>query len=104
MRIPIVPVSGSDTELAIIELQGVIDITQGGSFQDFTLGPLVINDDDSALLTIGNHLLRGKVVKLKKPLAMVKRGTKEGLEIHAVIRKKVLFSDRPTLIFPDFNM
>ena len=100
MRIPIlVSINlGQDIpEWAIIELQGQI-IARKGSFEDETIGPLSI-ENDLATLIIGNHKLNGKVHKLKKPLAVVHRGTTEGLPIIAVIRHKVVFPDRPQILF-----
>ena len=98
MRIPIlVNIGQGIPQWAIIELQGQVT-ARTGSFEGESIGPLTI-ENDHATLTIGNHMLNGKVHKLKKPLAVVQRGTTEGLPIIAVIRHKVVFSDRPQILF-----
>jgi hypothetical protein len=62
------------------------------------LGEIQLDEDnEGAVLRIGNHLLRGKVVTLGKPLAVIPR-CKSGeqlLEIRGVIRRKILFNSRP---------
>lgn len=99
MRIPIVPVSGSLDELAILELQGEVT-PKNSTYEEQTMGPLTI-EGNHATLIIGNHELRGKVQILKNPLLVLKKGSKEGINAVAYIKKKVVFSDRPMLIFPN---
>ena len=98
MRIPIVPIGNDLKELAIIELQGRIIVKSGDEIELKTFGPLTMNGDHATLI-IGNHELRGKLHKLKHPLAVVKKGSVEGTSIIAVIRNKIVFSERPTIIF-----
>ena len=52
-------------------------------------------------LTIGNHILRGKVEELQKPMLFIqkKSGT---LVAVGIIKKKFIFSERPAPI-PDFH-
>lgn len=102
MRIPLLISSDGVQEWAIIELQGKIS-TYDNDFSEKTFGPLSI-DGDVATLTIGNHYLKGKVHRLKKPLCVLKRGTTDGISVVSVIRKKVIFSDRPIILFPDIPM
>ncbi|KAI9164217.1 hypothetical protein H9P43_008034 [Blastocladiella emersonii ATCC 22665] len=62
-------------DLVLIELQGVLEC-DGDAFAGQTLGRIGFADDsetESPTLIIGNHRLEGKVVKLKKPLAVIKR-------------------------------
>ncbi|KAH0794676.1 chromosome transmission fidelity protein 8 [Histomonas meleagridis] len=99
MRIPLIPVSNQLNELAIIELQGQL-ISLEETFVNQKIGPLIF-DGDHATLTIGNHLLHGKIHRLKAPLAVVERGSTEGIPIIAVIRQKVVFSERSTILFPE---
>jgi hypothetical protein len=51
-------------------------------------------------MKIGNHLLKGKITELQKPMIMTERIKKEDGEmeyvIKAVIRKKIMFINRPT--------
>ena len=98
MRIPIIPISNDPKELAIIELQGRIIVRTGDSITTQTFGPLKM-EGDHAILIIGNHELRGKLQKLKHPLAVMEKGSTEGIPIIAVIRHKIVFSERPTIIF-----
>ena len=59
-------------------------------------------------MMIGNYLLTGHVVQVKKPLVVLKKNklvdndgkTASNLEINAVIRKKIIFKDRPRHIVP----
>ena len=99
MRIPLVPISNHLNELAIIELQGQL-ISMEGSFANQKIGPLIF-DGDHATLTIGNHLLHGKIHKLKAPLAVVERGSVDNIPIIAIIRQKVVFSERSTILFSE---
>lgn len=98
MRIPIVPISNELHELAIIELQGEI-IPKDNSFDNRTFGPLTVDADGRATLIIGNHELRGKTVTLTKPLLVLERGTTSQIGAVACIRRKVVFSERPQLVF-----
>jgi hypothetical protein len=97
MRIPIVPISGKIGEYSLIELQGSI-ITRSVSFENETIGPLTF-EGDNATLRIGNHLLIGKRVNVEPPLAVLKRGPIDQVDLVAVIRSKVIFFDRPNMIF-----
>ncbi|KAG1821079.1 Ctf8-domain-containing protein [Suillus subaureus] len=107
-------------ELVLIELQGTLDIrcdedtTRDGQF----VGKLNLKDANKPTLTIGHHLLEGKVVTLPKPLGVMHR--KESSKRHdypgdgdssrsientwnpgvswdivAVVTKKIVFSKRP---------
>ena len=98
MRIPILPMGPDLKELAIIELQGSIIVRTGEPLSSQSFGPLQMNGEH-ATLVIGNHELKGKRYKLKKPLAVFEKGTLEGSKIVAVIRHKIVFSERPTIIF-----
>ena len=98
MRIPIIPINNNPKELAIIELQGKIIVRTGDSITSQSFGPLTM-DGDHAILIIGNHELRGKLQKLKHPLEVMERGSADGISIIAVIRHKIVFSERPTIIF-----
>lgn len=99
MRIQIVPINENPKELAIIELQGKL-LTRTDSYEGLTFGPLKM-EGERATLTIGNHLLHGKYHKLKKPLAVLRRGDQDGIDMVAVIKAKIVFSDRPAIIFPE---
>lgn len=98
MRIPIIPINNNPKELAIIELQGKIIVRTGESITTQTFGPLTM-EGEHATLIIGNHELRGKRHTLKHPLAVLQKGSNENVPIIAVIRYKIVFSERPTIIF-----
>lgn len=97
MRIPLLRISDKINEYAIIELQGRVN-SKHGTYDDLAIGPLKF-DGDHATLIIGNHLLRGKVHTLKRPLIVVERATLEKIPIIGLVRSKVVFSERSTLIF-----
>ncbi|KAG2107247.1 Ctf8-domain-containing protein [Suillus discolor] len=108
-------------ELILIELQGTLDIecdedtTRDGQF----VGKLNLNDTNKPTLTIGHHLLEGKIVTLPKPLGVMHRkesskrqggyptdgDSSRSVEdtwnpgvswgIVAVVKKKIVFSKRP---------
>lgn len=100
MRIPILANSGAD-ELTMMDLQGELKISDH-VLENVIIGPLNI-DGNRAELTIGNHLLVGKIVKLRKPLIVLKKGTIDGLNIIGYIRNKIVFDERPSLLFPDLD-
>jgi hypothetical protein len=52
-------------------------------------------------LTIGNHILRGKIEDLPKPLLLIQKQS-GNLIATGIIKKKYLFSERPAPI-PDFT-
>lgn len=103
-------------ELFLIELQGTLDV-EGSEMADKDgqlIGTLNTTDMNKPTLTIGYHLLEGKVVNLTKPLGVlhkqastpvesvstnsgvqeeVRAGTK--WDVIAVVKKKLVFSKRP---------
>ena len=97
MRIPLLVEINNIKEWIIIELQGKIT-SRTNNYENESIGPLII-ENDIAKLTIGNHSLEGKIIVLKKPLAVIKKGNQDGLTLTSIIRKKILFPERPNLIF-----
>merc|ERR1719326_2517715 len=66
------------------------------------LGSLCVKEGKAPTLRIGDHVLKGKMVDLKKPLAAIQdSGEREaycGTALHkvkGVIRKKIIFEGRP---------
>jgi len=63
-------------------------------------------DQTKPTIRLGHHLLEGKVVSLSKPLAVLKTtprideetGSPVSFDIVAIIRKKLVFSKRPSPI------
>ena len=65
-------------------------------FQILMFSPFEIRQN--AKLTVGNHLLEGKLISLEKPLAIVqKKRTDDGVyyEIIGLCKKKLQFKARP---------
>ncbi|KAK8802669.1 hypothetical protein WA171_006345 [Blastocystis sp. BT1] len=92
--------SGQETWV-LIELQGKLHNIDGDGFCGIDLGTLGWVDGNP-VLTIGNHLCEGKVIKLRKPLAIMRRikkteSSEAGVEyvVEAMIKEKYLFSARP---------
>ncbi|OQV11423.1 hypothetical protein BV898_14300 [Hypsibius exemplaris] len=64
--------------------------------------------EGKAIFLIGNYALTGEIVSLKKPLALLRKAKQAGptgdfisiLEVDAVVRKKILFRERPRHIIP----
>ncbi|KAI6042909.1 Ctf8-domain-containing protein [Pisolithus marmoratus] len=103
-------------ELILIELQGTLDV-EGSEKADKDgqlIGTLNTTDMNRPTLTIGYHLLEGKVVNLAKPLGVLHKqvstpvgGESTSSEIQeeagvgtkwnviAIVRKKLAFSKRP---------
>jgi len=99
------------SEWLIIEVQGSLDC-KAESLAGIELGTLVIQGSTDApdtplLLSIGSHILDGKVVKLKKPLCVLQKqdgslvtGGSDALNtinyrVAGTVRRKYLFKNRP---------
>ena len=94
----------NDKEIIIIELQGSLEHTVEKSFHDMYLGKLEEGDNDDYTLTIGNHILVGRKIALKKPFILCskcKRSDNENenkIKIVNIIKNKISFNLRPTPI------
>ncbi|KAH9995677.1 Ctf8-domain-containing protein [Russula compacta] len=93
------------SEFVLLELQGQLEVS--GTKHGQLVGRLTIDDDgDKPTLRIGHHLLEGKIVSLPKPLALLQRvygnstpvAATTSYVIRTLIRKKIVFSKRPTPI------
>ncbi|OQR83745.1 chromosome transmission fidelity protein 8-like isoform X2 [Achlya hypogyna] len=99
MRIPLRVSSSADgkAEWSIVELQGEL-ISETKASLD--LGQLEYKKGVPTLL-IGNHLLEGKITKLVKPMAIMrKEGSKDdgpgtAYTVVGIARKKLIFNTRP---------
>lgn len=101
-----------ETKYALIELQGMLrlrekDETPNGK----KIGKLWIDDSNGhPIFVIGHHRLEGKFVKLKKPLACLRRAildtssttsdgvafaNAESFRVDCVVREKIVFKTRP---------
>ena len=79
-------------EMSIVEFQGEIIGDSVGE-----MGTLEVKGG-RVDMTLRQHTLVGKVVDLKNPFLVVEKLTKEGDSVMSccgVVKKKILFSDRP---------
>ncbi len=96
----------NSSELCLIEMQGDLesrlgaDVSLAGKF----IGDAHFTKDNGVpILIIGHHILYGKVVKLEKPFAVLRKvktdsdsgSSKTEFEVDAIIKKKLLFKARP---------
>ncbi|PVG04046.1 hypothetical protein CPB86DRAFT_778283 [Serendipita vermifera] len=96
-------------DYAIIELQGSFEIE--GDYSGQSIGILDMSNSSKPTLRVGHHLLEGKIATLAKPLALLCSGSNEEtsptspicLNMVAIIRKKIVFSNRPTPIVGQIN-
>lgn len=103
-------------EWGIIELQGELETRDQVPFDSMHIGDLYFNKKGIPQMIIGHHLLTGKVEKLDKPYAVLKKHTSElesdsmdwdqtdseQLEsrsteymVVAMVTRKILFKNRP---------
>lgn len=94
-------------EWFILELQGILETKDGLSLSNLWIGDLHFDADGRPQMIIGHHLLSGSFVKLDKPLAVMKKKSSldtsaEGMdcdetnyEIMALVKKKLIFKNRP---------
>eukprot|EP00040_Diaphanoeca_grandis_P027339 m.155453 g.155453 ORF g.155453 m.155453 type:complete len:147 (-) comp30937_c0_seq2:336-776(-) len=116
-----VDVNGS-TEQILIELQGTIEFGNiHSAVPGLKLGTIQYDGKDAPQLYIGHHMLKGKVEKLKAPFALLRKHKitetdilEEGqtpppppqspnvhYTIDGIIRRKFIFTTRPTSILTD---
>lgn len=93
-------------EWYIVELQGILETKDGLSLSNLWIGDLHFDADGRPQMIIGHHLLSGSFVKLDKPLAVMRKKTSSAeemdcdetqtnYEIIALVKKKLLFNNRP---------
>ncbi|KAJ7757785.1 Ctf8-domain-containing protein [Mycena maculata] len=106
----------SHDELVLIELQGALEVecTSDGERDGRLVGRLCIDESaKKATLTIGHHLLEGKIAPLPKPLAVLQRiadgADPDAMDCDpddvatptaswdaiAIVKRKIVFSKRP---------
>jgi len=111
----VVKMPSDPNQWGLIELQGQIETRDQVSLNGMHIGDLHFNGKGVPKLIVGHHLLTGKVQKLEKPFAILKKmdsnnfsdstslananGEHEVRDIEyqiiALITKKILFSNRP---------
>lgn len=92
---------GNSQELSLVEMQGDLE-SRLGSNVDLSgkfIGDLHFTKDGSTpIMIIGHHILYGKVLKLDKPLVVMRKvQLEDGTEYHVdtIIRSKLIFKARP---------
>lgn len=86
-----------------MEMQGSFEIN--GSISGQKLGDFMWQKDDTATLSIGHQLFEGKLVDLSHPFLIINKGDMnevgyetKACQVHAVIKRKVVFKNRPKSI------
>ncbi|KAL5105041.1 hypothetical protein TcWFU_009954 [Taenia crassiceps] len=85
-------------EWGLIELQGELIDKTDGHLNGKVIGDLHFTLKNEPVFIIGHHILHGEVVRLPKPLAVLRRAQNNSqteVVITAVIRQKLLFRSRP---------
>ncbi|XP_052818682.1 chromosome transmission fidelity protein 8 homolog isoform X2 [Mya arenaria] len=92
--------AGKPQEWAMIELQGTLETRHPVPFSGRFIGDLHFTHKDVPVLIIGHHILYGKLVSLEKPYGILVKDRQAdtahaSYTITAIIRKKLLFKNRP---------
>ncbi|KAG0144860.1 hypothetical protein CROQUDRAFT_108213 [Cronartium quercuum f. sp. fusiforme G11] len=105
-------------ETVIVELQGKLEISydegpnvnQEAIREGLEIGRLDLSNPKKPLLTIGNHQLEGKIVKLTTPLALLRKMESASVSAHSdpdhrtqldivsIVERKFVFAKRPSPI------
>lgn len=87
----------------MMEFQGDFEHSEIAQYDSLELGMIIEVSKGNYELRIGNHLLKGKMSELVKPMIMTEKVINEGnadggvqFVIRAVIKKKITFAGRPT--------
>lgn len=94
----------TDTIKQLIEIQGEILHTSEESYEGMDFGKLIKKDNGAYSLLVGNHILEGKLIKLKNPHILLRKikdnnnpeSTTQYIEVKDIFYEKILFSSRPT--------
>jgi hypothetical protein len=93
----------NDDEWCILELQGEVI----GELDDNALGTIVINNNNTAIMNIGQLVLEGTVITLKSPFIVMEKkitnnmvmdddsSNNSTLDIEGYAYKKIIFNSRP---------
>lgn len=102
----IVPIESSATsetpEWGMIELNGELVMPEtANTCDELELGSLKWSTEDTPIMIVGGHELKGNVVKLKKPFAILKKRKRDDdvdYRVVGVVTKKLLFDQYPKSI------
>jgi Ctf8 len=108
MIVPIKPSSSSSPpEWGMLELNGELIMPSNDSENTIAsdyleLGSLSFSDESTPVMIVGGHELKGSIVKLPKPFAILKkrkRGAEQiDYELVGVVTTKLLFQEYPKSI------
>merc|ERR1719192_2464890 len=87
-------------EWSVIELQGELEIRNGGqNFDTKYFGDLHYKNGKPVLI-LGHHILNGEVKKLDKPYAVLEKqnANEKELKVKAIVKEKIVFKTRPNPI------
>lgn len=95
----------SPPEWAAIEVQGELESRHHTPLECQYIGDLFATmKDNIPILIIGHHILYGKMLMFDKPIAvMKKKQDAEEYIVEAIIKKKLLFKNRPKPIIANVN-
>ncbi|KAJ1858131.1 hypothetical protein GGH12_001720 [Coemansia sp. RSA 1822] len=90
-------------EFCLLEAQGSLETDgTGGLRGQQKFAEIERQDNDQVLMRIGVHRVQGSLVKLKKPLAVLKKRVADdgsiSYDIEAVVKEKFLFKLRPDVV------
>ncbi|CDW72440.1 UNKNOWN [Stylonychia lemnae] len=90
-----------EDELVILEFQGDFEHSNSSQYDDLNLGSMRELQGGNYELQVGNHMIKGKLTDLPKALLFTEKVFDEfnqqmEYRIKAIIKKKVVFSSRPT--------
>lgn len=85
----------------MLEFQGDFEHSDIAQFDSLTLGSMKAQTNGVYELMVGNHLIKGKISDLPKPIIMTEKVVNEAkgdveFKIKAVLRRKIVFGSRPT--------
>ncbi|KAI8321777.1 hypothetical protein GQ54DRAFT_304536 [Martensiomyces pterosporus] len=93
-------------EFCLLETQGSLETDEPSGLQgQQRFGEIERNADGSVRMIIGVHRVHGSVVKLKNPLAVLRKRQADGqatsdvrYDVQAIIKEKFMFKTRPDVV------
>lgn len=99
---------GSSVEWTVLEVQGSLIFDEPGNMKSLDIGSMTRKAKDAVEIQIANHILKGKIVALKKPFAVFEKvkdademDTEETqilYRVRGIVRRKILCTTRPKAI------
>ncbi|KAJ1741157.1 hypothetical protein LPJ68_003088 [Coemansia sp. RSA 1086] len=89
-------------EFCLLEAQGTLETdSPGGLCGQPQIAEIERQANGQAMMKVGVHRVQGTLVKLKKPLAVLKKQSTENgtsYKIDAIVKEKFLFKLRPDVV------